>query len=124
VGVNETQTRTPVCGCDGVTYWNSSVATKNGMSIRKLGACGQIAATCGGVAGTTCPNNAKCNYRLDSVADCAIFDNAGTCWMTPAMCPQIVVGATSRACNSLSCTDECNLIKLMAPWYQDNLCPQ
>ncbi len=119
----EAATRDPVCGCDDVTYWNPSVAAHNKMPVKKLGQCGNTGAQCGGLAGTACPNNAQCNHRIGPSAttpppECNIADLGGRCWMTPTTCPTIAK-PQQRACGSLSCTDECNLIKLMTPWYDD-----
>jgi hypothetical protein len=55
---------------------------------------------------------------------CNIADQQGTCWMLPKKCPLIIVGATSRLCNAVTCTDECSAIRTHQPWYTDKLCPQ
>lgn len=120
----ETQERAPACGCDGVTYWNESVAAKNGMSVVGKGACtSPNAKTCRAMGGT-CPNGSRCNLRLPDKTGCPSLNPSGTCWQLPAECAKIAVGATTRACGSLTCTDECSLIKLMTPYYQDDSCPQ
>lgn len=123
LGQAETQDRAPVCGCDGVTYWNSFVAETHGMAIQASGACSP-AKPCGGLAGLPCPEGAQCNYKLNDKSECNISDQGGTCWAIPSECSQIVVGPTQHACQSISCTDECNLIKLATPWYEDPTCPQ
>jgi hypothetical protein len=125
LGVTEDQMRAPICGCDGVTYWNSSVAAKHGMPSQATGVC-QPEKTCGGFANLMCPTpGASCNYHIGDKSVCGASDLGGTCWMVPAVCmPQLGFGPLTRACGSLSCTDECNLIKLQQPWYDDNTCPQ
>jgi hypothetical protein len=124
VGTTETQDRTPVCGCDGVTYWNASVAARHGMAVAQGGACSP-GKTCGGFANLQCPSGASCNYHIPDKGTCGGADLGGTCWTVPATCmPGIGFGPNTRACASLSCTDECDLIKLMTPWYVDNTCPQ
>ncbi|MBN9165923.1 MAG: hypothetical protein J0I07_33550, partial [Myxococcales bacterium] len=122
VGTNESSNRNPVCGCDGVTYWNESVAAKNGMSIAKGGACGNDGAICNGIV--PCPNGSKCNRRLQGADGCLGGNAQGSCWMTPSTCPGVLVGTKSRACGALTCNDECNLIKAGSTWYVDGLCPQ
>lgn len=123
VGTTEAQDRAPVCGCDGVTYWNLSVSASHGMAVQSSGVCSP-AKTCGGIAGLPCPAGAACNYHLADKAECGASDLAGSCWAIPSTCPQILIGPTQHACQSSSCTDECNLIKLMTPWYDDPTCPQ
>lgn len=118
----ESQSRAPACGCDGVTYWNASVAARHEMSVLAGGEC-KAPKACGGFAGLTCPAGSTCNYRLPNKATCSVADYGGTCWAIPASCPPIVIGSQSRACGSASCTDECNLIKLQTPWYADSSCP-
>lgn len=93
------------------------------MAVQANGACAQ-GKSCGGFGGVPCPAGASCNYHLSSKALCGASDVGGKCWAIPAQCPQIVVGATTHACASSSCTDECNLIKLMTPYYDDPGCPQ
>lgn len=123
LGKVEQPVRMPVCGCDGVTYWNPSIAASHGAAIQNNSACSP-AKTCGGFASLPCPTGATCNYHLANKSECGIADASGECWAIPQECPQIVVGATTHACQSISCTDECNLIKLMTPWYDDPSCPQ
>ena len=124
VGTTEDQTRQPVCGCDGVTYWNASVAAKHGMPAQSLGECSP-AKTCGGFANQQCPAGASCNYRQADKTGCGIADGSGTCWTVPSVCvPMAGIGPQTRGCGSASCTDECDLIKLQTLWYPDSSCPQ
>ncbi|MFO0613309.1 MAG: hypothetical protein U0414_12010 [Polyangiaceae bacterium] len=114
----------PVCGCDGSTYWNAALAAKKGVSVSAMGECA-TPDLCGGKTGAMCDAGATCNYRVDSDVDCNIADLSGVCWVIPDTCPAVTgFGPNTRACGSLSCTDECDLIKLQTPWYVDNTCPQ
>lgn len=120
VGTLESPIQNAVCGCDGVTYWNNSVAAKRGMSVRKDGACtGNDARVCGGVAGTSCKGGTKCNLRVDSYGACAA-DVAGTCWATPSSCP--LVGTPAKVCGKNSCQFECGLINNEEPWFYAKSC--
>ncbi len=124
VGTTEASNKDPVCGCDGITYWNASVAANHGMSVASVGVCGNGGAVCGGFIGAGCPGAAECNHQVPGVSGCGISDSQGACWMLPKTCPQVIVGASSRICNAVTCKDECSAIRDGQPWYSDNSCPQ
>jgi hypothetical protein len=124
LGTTEEATRAPVCGCDGVTYWNATVAASHGMPLQATGVC-QPEKTCGGIANLKCPMGASCNRHVADALACGASDSAGTCWAAPAACTTMVgFGPQTRACGSPSCAGECDLIKTEQPWYDDNTCPQ
>lgn len=123
IGGAETSDRTPVCGCDNVTYWNTSVAASNGQSVSKASAC-MPGKTCGGFANLKCPGKADCAYQFADSNMCNAADIGGTCWVTPAVCPPVVVGSKAHACTSAKCGDECSLIKSSTSYYTDSTCPQ
>jgi hypothetical protein len=113
-----------VCGCDGLDYWNASVAATSGMAVKATGLCASGGTGCGGFAGLSCPTKASCSYEVSDATGCNASDLGGRCWVIPASCTAPTIGPNTRACNSLSCTDECNLTKLGVTWYVDNTCPQ
>lgn len=119
----ETSVRNPICGCDGVTYWNESVAQNHGVSTQTTGEC-KAGKTCGGIANLKCPTGANCNFKVASAGACGIADASGDCWGLPAQCPQIVIGPQTRACGKNVCAEECSLIKGGSVWYDDKSCPQ
>lgn len=123
IPATEANNRAPVCGCDGITYWNVSVAAKRGMSVGKdNGACGQQErVVCGGIAGPNCPSNAKCNYRVGNQEDCKAKDDTGVCWMTPQTCPAASVINRGVACTGGACQNECELINAQASWHTQPL---
>jgi hypothetical protein len=127
IPTTDTNARSPVCGCDGITYWNDAVAAKHAMSFRKqLGPCpANVAVRCGGLTPTPdCRAGASCNHKVASKNQCDIsLDRAGDCWQLPTQCPPPPTKLASHACESVNCTDECNLIKLMTDWYEDTECP-
>ncbi len=106
----QTSAKSPVCGCDGITYWNGTVAANAGISVSAKGAC-KPGKTCGGLIGAQCPSGTFCNYALTSAAMCAASDLAGSCWGLPTKCPTILIGPTTRACSAKVCASECDLIK-------------
>jgi len=126
IGTLEEADRVPTCGCDGVTYWNATVAASHGMSVAANGECAiGTQAQCGGFAGLQCPDGASCNNKIPDKNSCNIADLGGTCWGVPKNCDGgIGFGPNTRACGAANCANECNLIKGEAPWYVDNTCPQ
>jgi hypothetical protein len=125
-GAAETSDRTPVCGCDHVTYWNKSLAAHAGVPVSTTGECsGPDSASCGGFANLMCPGEASCNYRISGSPECGGSDISGTCWVVPKDCPPVNgFGPQNRACNATSCMEECPLILSGQPWYHDGTCPQ
>lgn len=123
---SETSTRNPVCGCDGVTYWNQFVAAHRGVSVKANGACTASANghTCGGLAAQPCPTGQYCNERVQGVVGCSISDLGGTCWGMPDSCGGgTAIGPSTRECGG-QCKSECELIKDGTGWYTDSSCPQ
>ena len=127
VGTEEAKPRNPQCGCDGVTYWNPSVAAKNAMSIRKDGVCSgggdNGAKTCGGAVARKCPGRAVCNQVVKDKQDCGVF-GTGICWILPAACP--ATETNGRACGNGggggACQDACALVRSERPWFDDPSC--
>ena len=97
------------------------IATEKGYNLY---VCGNGGAVCGGFIGAGCPGAAECNHQVPGVSGCGISDSQGACWMLPKTCPQVIVGASSRICNAVTCKDECSAIRDGQPWYSDNSCPQ
>jgi hypothetical protein len=119
-GVVEQDARTPVCGCDYVTYWNPSVAASHGMSIAWDGECPGFG--CDPPGGWICPTGTWCNRRDDS---CAGGPPEGSCWGMPATCPSGPgVSANALVCDAPFCTTECESIKGETPWDFADMCPR
>jgi len=110
--------KSPVCGCDGVDYWNATTAATLGMAVASTGTCA-VDTTCGGFGGTQCPAGRTCTYQYADASACNLSDASGVCWGMPATCDS---GAGFRVCGSLSCTGECTARKSGAIFFQDNSC--
>jgi hypothetical protein len=116
LGGTEASTNDPQCGCDGLTYFNATVAAAHGVSIDKARACGSgkpcsVAEPC--TTGT-------CNLEVKTAVACA--DATGTCWVTPTNCGVSLVNRTAHSCSAATCTTECAAIAAGTPWYSGN-CP-
>jgi hypothetical protein len=126
----------PVCGCDGVTYWNLSTASNHGMAARHDLKCSDVAnlsneKTCS-TAGLSCGGTDEfCDLEQQATATICTA-TPGTCWVLPAdpkNCPDIPSGsscATLAGATGLSCQSECAFIRQQVPWYdpQASPCPQ
>jgi hypothetical protein len=74
----------PVCGCDGVTYFNDCVRAQRGVSAAYAGDCrNPETQRCGGADDVPCPAGSYCAKLLpnDAVCDAAVV---GTCWVLSA----------------------------------------
>jgi hypothetical protein len=106
----------PVCGCDGVTYWNEDVAASLGVSVATTGQCAMPIA-CG--PGMDCPGGMKCNRQVADQASCNAA-GTGECWGTAVSCP--LEGPLGRACSNGQCELQCSLIQSQNPWFADPTC--
>jgi hypothetical protein len=118
----------PVCGCDGVTYWNETIANGAGISRRADGACAPQTvgtARCGGINGTLCAGFRRCNYDVESSLSCAGAGNRlGTCWGLPDTCPPTQNPTMRRCGGGGGCRGFCEAIKEQQPFYSDTInCP-
>ena len=113
----------PVCGCDGVTYWNQTVAENKSATTKAKGEC-VIGLLCGGSGHLKCPGAIRCNFRQSVAGDCNQSNPNGTCWGLPTNCPPVLIGPTTRQCGAPACADACSLITLGQIYYPDNSCPQ
>lgn len=115
----------PVCGCDGVTYWNETIANAAGISARSSSPCPPNApstARCGGLDNVLCEGFRRCNYQVSDVVACALpLPRSGTCWGLPEDCPKAV--ETIRRCGSGGCKTLCEAIDAQEGFYVDATCP-
>lgn len=99
----------PVCGCDGVTYWNSAYAAGTSKAVHHGGACklGDMpkAKTC---AVNSCGGGEQCVSVKGSCRDLIAFSS---CWILPNKCEG--TSKTEVACNGLQageCGNLCSII--------------
>jgi len=103
----------PVCGCDGITYWNPAIAVAKGASTNHAGPCGpDEAMKCG--TGVSCDSGARCVLIVTTDGDCSSSSKTGRCWRIPSSptCPGSA-GSTpgARACGGGGCDTLCNAVK-------------
>jgi hypothetical protein len=114
----------PVCGCDGLTYWNGLGADCFRMAVASTGACAP-GVSCGGVANTPCAKG-SCNKHLTTEAACG-GAVAGMCWALPEAAACFAYKSTmgARKCGDPpgKCTRTCDLVQQGAAYFEDSQCP-
>lgn len=111
----------PVCGCDGVTYWNQQVAHAAGRSVASVGSCAGTAVTCSSFGSCAAPAN-KCVVERTS---CSGFESTGRCWSIPSdrVCP--AGSKTVRTCGFTgggTCLTRCEAILGSGSFAPDATC--
>jgi hypothetical protein len=80
----------PVCGCDGITYWNTCTIEHEGFNIASSGECtGNNRPTCTrDDGGNSCPprEHAHCYRPVEVCGDPS--PEEGFCWVLPTECPE------------------------------------
>jgi hypothetical protein len=126
----------PVCGCDGITYWNDCLRRTVGATALRAGECSDTARLCGrggrgGPGGPhmdDCPPGASCARLLPPDIGTPVmcpFDVPGVCWALPAVCPDR--GGPDRwiSCDpaKTACTSTCDAIRAGEPHKRAIACP-
>ena len=108
----------PVCGCNGVSYWNRALAESLGAAVWKVGACGNKTVSdptflCSPTS--ACPGTgAKCVEDRTPAGGCSapIPAGSGKCWAVPAgaTCPS--GSGTHGTCPPVApaCMTECEAV--------------
>ncbi len=91
----------PVCGCDGLNYFNPCLLSANGQSLRFAGEC-ERPLLCGGPEGLSCPPalgaRAYCGKLVHPDAAGCPPDIKGKCWVLPSECGQLQGGDRFNLC--------------------------
>jgi hypothetical protein len=116
----------PVCGCDGVSYWNDCLRERSGVAMRAVGECLEGGAACGGDRPACPAPGATCSKLVDRRESCGA--PSGVCWMLPDHClgaPPPPGGAPASpryiACEGdTSCHDVCEALRLGAAYRAES----
>jgi hypothetical protein len=108
----------PVCGCDGVTYWNDAVRRQADATLDQPGECHDSACACEVGADCKVPF-ASCSHLIPG-DQCG--RGIGACWVLPQQCPPSA-SADWRECKPPDsgappppCVDMCSAIASEKPY--------
>lgn len=111
----------PMCGCDGVTYWNDCLRRRAGIPLRAVGECFDVPAICGDRPTLGCPSGASCSRLVAPGEPCIAPDAPGVCWMLPDACDKALEqGPPVQFCGGGEpepCFDACSAIQSEKPFH-------
>jgi hypothetical protein len=110
-----------VCGCDGVTAYNPTLAASRGVAVKHPGACAAEEHVACDTMMAACPEGLACNVQMPDAASCFLGNTtAGSCWALPPACEMQPRG---RACAPPAfCSSVCSMMQTHVAWYEDVSC--
>jgi hypothetical protein len=102
----------PVCGCDGVTYWNDCIRLQSHARLASFDQCRDTARPCEVGADCGVPY-ASCSHLLPLGEMCG--HGEGACWLLPPKCDSNADSKMWRECRPpdgvpLGCLSTCDAI--------------
>ena len=112
----------PVCGCDGLTYFDHCLRQASSIASETPGPCPGF--TCGGPSKTPCTTPGAYCAQLGGMGHCSP-DAEGSCWVLPAQCPPPVQGGNlwDSCLPGKHCVDTCDAIKMGGVYGRSFMCP-
>lgn len=108
----------PVCGCNGVNYWNDCLRRDHGVAAKADGEC-TSATTC--AAPVDCPGPGASCALLVPASSCTATPQ-GACWVLPPTCPA-GLAAVWAPCAGGACVDGCTAIRSGTAFSKQASCP-
>lgn len=113
----------PVCGCDGISYFNECLRRLNGVTSHTVGECKfENATVCGGPSQKKCPNETFCAVLMGKGPGCPP-DAAGECWVIPEICPAPGMTRWDLCGGGAECMGTCEAIRKGGTYKHAGFCP-
>jgi len=116
----------PVCGCDGVTYFDDCLRRANGIASMTPTPCQPGSArTCGEQPEASCPPGSLCAEFVGPGPGSCQMPPYGICWAIPAPCPAPGPGGGRLdSCSTMQrCIDTCSAIRQGGVYHHSMMCP-
>jgi Kazal-type serine protease inhibitor-like protein len=117
------QEQEPVCGCNGVNYYNDCLRELNGVNLYRRSECPNPR-PCGGPF--ECPDESYCAIVFPPNTSMCPEGARGVCWVLPSECGDERGSDRFRVCGDpdAKCKDLCRALKDEKPLVYTQRCPQ